>query len=65
MRRITIELPDGVAKRALVAAIDSGRKPGKDVYLEIFIHGLAHVETELKEKRTAPATQTNNRTRTK
>jgi len=60
-RKIAITLPDGVAKRTMVAGVDAGMKWGNGLYLEIFITGLGVLEAEIKQKKTeapAPAKQT-------
>lgn len=43
-RKIQILLPDGIAKRTMLAGVDAGMKWGHALYLEIFIRGLGEFE---------------------
>ena len=45
-RKIQINLPDGIAKRTIIAGVDAGMKWGHGLYLEIFTRGLIEFEKE-------------------
>lgn len=51
-RKIQILLPDGIAKRTMLAGVDAGMKWGHALYLEIFIRGLGDYEKFVKLQRT-------------
>ena len=50
-RKIQILLPDGIAKRTMIAGVDAGMKWGHALYLEIFIRGLGEFEKVAKQLR--------------
>ena len=50
-RKIQILLPDGIAKRTMLAGVDAGMKWGHALYLEIFIRGLGDFEKYVKQQR--------------
>lgn len=51
-RKIQINLPDGIAKRTIIAGVDSGMKWGHLLYLEIFTRGLIEFEKIAKQRQT-------------
>lgn len=58
-RKIQILLPDGVAKRTIIAGVDAQKKWGQNLYLEVFCLGLGELEKQLKTKgANAPAATT-------
>jgi len=56
-RKIQILLPDGIAKRTMLAGVDAGMKWGHALYLEIFIRGLGDFEKYIKQQKTTPPAQ--------
>lgn len=50
-RKIQILLPDGIAKRTIIAGVDAGMKWGHGLYLEIFTRGLIEFEKVAKQQR--------------
>ena len=53
-RKIQINLPDGIAKRTIIAGVDAGMKWGHLLYLDIFTLGLSEKEKQIKNQRTTP-----------